>query len=93
LHFHCRLIAFTTILGYRSSLKVGLIEIQHGLYNHLTLGLGHVSWPIFMFEHHDLEGAGAMTQHTCTVCTVHVTMPIYFATVSFTSVTILEGRV
>jgi hypothetical protein len=38
--------------------KVGLMEIQHGLYNHLTLGLGHVSWPICMFEHHDLEELG-----------------------------------
>jgi hypothetical protein len=41
------------------------MEIQHRLYNHLTLRLGHVSWPICAFEHHDLKGAGAMTQHAC----------------------------
>jgi hypothetical protein len=36
--------------------KAGLMEIPHGLHNHLTLGLDHVNWPYLAVKHRVVLG-------------------------------------
>ena len=71
------------------------MEIPHGLYNLLTLGLDHVIWPNLVVEHQFVEVVlGKLgTWLSMHVCTVYIANAIYFETVSFMRVIISGGRV